>query len=134
MKALFTLQNLDHLVLTTAQPKEMTDFYTRLGFEVQKDGSRYVIIAPGFKINLHLKGQELEPKAALAEAGTGDFCIEISIGVPMNSIKEELQSRGLNVVCGPIERHGRKGPMTSIYLRDPDKNLVELACYLESQK
>ena len=129
MDTLFSLQSLDHFVLTTAQPKEMVDFYSKLGFEVRKDGARYEILAPSFKINLHIKGQELEPKAALAEPGTGDFCIEILTDEPLEKIEEELRGRGLNVVSSPVERHGRQGSMTSIYLRDPDRNLVELALY-----
>lgn len=133
MKALFSLQSLDHFVLTTSQLNEMVDFYSKLGFEVRKDGTRYEILVPAFKINLHVKGQELEPKAALAEPGTGDFCIEISTDEPIQRIEEELRTRGLNVVSAPVERHGRKGTMTSIYLRDPDKNLVELALYPRSR-
>lgn len=133
MKALFSLQSLDHFVLTTSQLNEMEDFYSKLGFEVRKDGTRYEILVPAFKINLHVKGQELEPKAALAEPGTGDFCIEISTDEPIQRIEEELRTRGLNVVSAPVERHGRKGTMTSIYLRDPDKNLVELALYPRSR-
>lgn len=133
MDKLFSLQSLDHFVLTTAQPNEMEAFYSKLGFEVRKDGARYEILAPAFKINLHIKGQELEPKAALAEPGTGDFCIEISTDEPIQRIQDELRTRGLNVVSAPVERHGRKGTMTSIYLRDPDKNLVELALYPRSR-
>ena len=108
MEALFSLQSLDHFVLTTAQPNEMVNFYSKLGFEVRKDGARYEILAPAFKINLHVKGQELEPKAALADPGTGDFCIEISTDEPIQRIEEELRTRGLNVVSAPVERHGRK--------------------------
>lgn len=129
MNPLFSLQCLDHFVLTTSQPNEMVNFYSKLGFEVRKDGARYEILAPAFKINLHIKGQELEPKAALAEPGTGDFCIEITTEKSLQKIEEELRIQGLNVLSGPVERHGRKGSMTSIYLRDPDKNLVELALY-----
>lgn len=132
MDSLFSLQSLDHFVLTTAQPNKMVNFYSKLGFEVRKDGARYEILAPAFKINLHIKGQELEPKAALAEPGTGDFCIEISADEPIQKIEEELRTRGLNVVSAPVKRQGRKGAMTSIYLRDPDKNLVELALYPKS--
>lgn len=132
MNPLFSLQSLDHFVLTTAQPNEMVDFYSKLGFEVRKDGARYEILAPAFKINLHIRGQELEPKAALAEPGTGDFCLEILTDEPLQKIEEELRTQGLNVVSAPVERHGRKGSMTSIYLRDPDRNLVELALYPRS--
>nr|WP_289639962.1 hypothetical protein [Turicimonas muris] len=110
----------------------MEAFYSKLGFEVRKDGARYEILAPAFKINLHIKGHELEPKAALSEPGTGDFCIEISTDKSLQKIEEELRIQGLNVVSCPVERHGRRGTMTSIYLRDPDKNLVELALYPRS--
>ena len=132
MDKLFSLQSLDHFVLSTAQPNEMEAFYSKLGFEVRKDGARYEILAPAFKINLHIKGHELEPKAALSEPGTGDFCIEISTDKSLQKIEEELRIQGLNVVSCPVERHGTRGTMTSIYLRDPDKNLVELALYPRS--
>ena len=84
MDKLFSLQSLDHFVLTTAQPNEMEAFYSKLGFEVRKDGARYEILAPAFKINLHIKGHELEPKAVLAEPGTGDFTSEILIKILWN--------------------------------------------------
>lgn len=90
MDSLFSLQSLDHFVLTTAQPNKMVNFYSKLGFEVRKDGARYEILAPAFKINLHIKGQELEPKAALAEPGTGDFCIEISQMSRYRRLKKNL--------------------------------------------
>lgn len=129
MSKLFELKSIDHFVLTTAQPENMINFYSLLGFEVKKDGERYAVIAPNFKINLHVKGRELEPKASTAEPGTGDFCLEINTDLAMAELAEELKKAGLNVILGPVERHGRRGAMTSIYLRDPDQNLVELSQY-----
>lgn len=81
-----------------------------------------------FKINLHVIGHPLLPEAKVAVPGTGDFCLEIQTDSDSCEIAEAF--RKLDVpVEGPVIRHGRKGEMTSVYLRDPDQNLVELAVY-----
>lgn len=125
---LFEILELDHFCLTTAQPEAMVSFYRLLGLPVRKDGARYEIEFPHFKINLHVIGHPLLPEAKVAVPGTGDFCLEIQTDSDSCEIAEAF--RKLDVpVEGPVIRHGRKGEMTSVYLRDPDQNLFELAVY-----
>ena len=131
MSGNFHLKRIDHFVLTTGKPEEMVRFYASLGFDVKKDGERYAISTPNFKINLHVVGHELEPKAAKPTPGAGDFCLEIETELTAEELKEQLTEKGLDVILGPIARHGSKGVMTSVYLRDPDQNLIELSIYPE---
>lgn len=131
LNEVFTLQAIDHFVLTTVQPEAMLDFYKKLGFETKADGQRFVISCAAFKINLHVVGHELEPKAQFAKPGTGDFCIRIDSSVNMEKLCELINGKGLKVLEGPVKRTGVMGTMTSIYLRDPDMNLVELSSYKE---
>lgn len=133
LKEVFSFKSIDHFVLTTSQPQQMLDFYQKLGFETKPDGERFVISCPSFKINLHVQGHELEPKANLAEPGTGDFCLEIDTGVSMKELADLISGKGLDIVEGPVKRTGVRGAMTSIYLRDPDMNLVEISSYKEQQ-
>ena len=73
-------------------------------------------------------GYPILPEAKVAVPGTGDFCLEIKTDSDLSEIAEAF--RRLDIfVEGPVIRHGRKGEMTSVYLRDPDQNLVELAVY-----
>lgn len=125
---LFEVITLDHFCLTTAQPEEMASFYRLLGLPVGQDGDRYVVEFPLFKINLHLLGKPLLPEAKVAVPGTGDFCLEINTEKNPEEIAEAFRRLDIPVE-GPIFRHGRKGQMTSVYLRDPDQNLVELCVY-----
>ena len=123
---LFEILELDHFCLTTAQPEAMVSFYRLLGLPVRKEGERYEIEFPHFKINLHVIGHPLLPEAKVAVPGAGDFCLEIKTDSNPDEIAEAF--RKLDVpVEGPVIRHGRKGEMTSVYLRDPDQNLIELA-------
>jgi len=126
---IFRLRRIDHFVLTTSQPDEMIRFYASLGFDVKKDGERYSVSAPNFKINLHVVGHELEPKAAKPTPGAGDFCLEIETDLTLEELARQLSLKELNVILGPVARHGALGSMTSLYLRDPDENLVELSVY-----
>ena len=110
---LFEILELDHFCLTTAQPEAMVSFYRLLGLPVRKDGERYEIEFPHFKINLHVIGHPLLPEAKVAVPGTGDFCLEIQTDSDSCEIAEAF--RKLDVpVEGPVIRHGRKGEMTSV--------------------
>ena len=77
------------------------------------------------KINLHQKGKEFEPKAVKPTAGSGDLCF--LTGQPIAELKDYLESVAVTVIEGPIERTGATGPILSIYFRDPDGNLIEVA-------
>jgi catechol 2,3-dioxygenase-like lactoylglutathione lyase family enzyme len=77
------------------------------------------------KINLHQAGAEFEPKARVATVGSGDFCLLSE--VPVAEIAEHLAAEGVEIIEGPVAKTGAAGPLISIYLRDPDGNLVEVS-------
>jgi catechol 2,3-dioxygenase-like lactoylglutathione lyase family enzyme len=123
------VESLDHLVLTVADIEATVAFYVRaLGMEAVSFGDGRRALAFGRqKINLHQAGREFEPKAAHPLPGSGDLCF-ITAG-PIDAVVEHLGARGVPVEEGPVERTGARGPMTSVYLRDPDGNLLEIATY-----
>ena len=123
------ITRLDHLVLTVADLEATVDFYTRaLGMTVRAfGGGRLALRFGDQKINLHEAGREFEPKARLATPGSGDLCFVVE--QPLAEWQEHLADLGVSLVAGPVRRDGALGPMTSIYVRDPDGNLVELASY-----
>jgi catechol 2,3-dioxygenase-like lactoylglutathione lyase family enzyme len=125
----FTLRNFDHLVMTTAHPEALIAFYEALGFKSGRLEDRWVLEYGLLKINVHIYGQEVSPHAGIPTPGCQDFCIAIQYHGSMQQLKDELVAEGMNVILGPVPRNGSLGPMTSVYLRDPDGNLVELACY-----
>ena len=77
------------------------------------------------KINLHEKGKELEPKALNPVPGSIDICFITNI--PMKDMLAHVDSCGIKVIEGPVKRSGSLGPIESIYLRDPDGNLIEVS-------
>ena len=121
------LDSLDHLVLTVADIPATCDFYRQvLGCEIVTFGEGRKAIAFGRqKINLHQAGRELEPKAQRPTPGSGDLCFLTS--TPIEEVARHLKACGVTVLEGPIERTGATGPILSVYLRDPDGNLVEVA-------
>lgn len=126
------IEALDHLVLTVADIPATCDFYTRvLGMETVTFSAGRVALAFGSqKINLHQAGQEFEPKAAWPKPGSADLCFVSQ--TPLAEVIKHLQSCEVAVIEGPVERTGATGPIKSVYLRDPDGNLVEVASYLTS--
>ncbi|HEY7199124.1 MAG TPA: VOC family protein [Candidatus Dormibacteraeota bacterium] len=123
------VSRLDHLVLTVADLEATVDFYTRvLGMAVRAfDGGRLALRFGDQKINLHEAGHELDPRARLATPGSADLCFVVED--PIDSWLEHLAEVGVPVVAGPVPQTGALGPMTSVYFRDPDGNLVEIASY-----
>lgn len=121
------LDSLDHLVLTVADIGVTCDFYHRvLGCEIVTFGEGRKAIGFGRqKINLHLAGHELDPKAQRPTPGSGDLCFLTS--TPIDEVARHLKDCGVTILEGPIERTGATGPILSVYLRDPDGNLVEVA-------
>ena len=79
------------------------------------------------KINLHIKGHEFEPKAQQVMCGSADLCFITS--TPLEQVEQELKQAGLDILEGPVQRTGAMGPMTSLYVRDPDGNLIEISQY-----
>jgi catechol 2,3-dioxygenase-like lactoylglutathione lyase family enzyme len=124
------VNRLDHLVLTVADLEATTGFYQRvLGMEaVTFKGGRRALAFGTSKINLHQVGHEFEPKAARPGPGTADLCFIVD--EPVEQVRTELVALGVEIEDGPVERTGATGPILSVYLRDPDGNLVELSNYL----
>jgi catechol 2,3-dioxygenase-like lactoylglutathione lyase family enzyme len=122
------VSGLDHLVLTVADLDRTLGFYQRLGLRpVRFGGGRYALAFGSSKINLHQAGRELTPHAARPTLGSADICLVTS--TPPEQVLAALAVAGIPVEAGPTARTGALGPMTSVYVRDPDGNLVELAHY-----
>ena len=125
------LSGLDHLVLTVADIEASIAFYEgALGMRAEAfcsaDGShRWALRFGRQKINLHPAGAEFEPKAARALPGTADLCFLSD--VPLEDWMVHLAACGVRVEEGPVPRSGAMGPIRSIYLRDPDGNLIEIS-------
>lgn len=121
------VKSLDHLVLTVRDLQAAIDFYTRaLGMqEVTFGGGRKALAFGTQKINLHLAGHEFEPKAGRPTPGSGDLCFLTD--TPVEQYAEHLATLGIAVIEGPVARTGAVGPLLSIYVRDPDMNLIEIA-------
>ena len=121
---------LDHLVLTVADPDATARFYEALGMEARPfeaaDGSvRRALFFGSQKINLHTVGAEFAPHARRPVPGSADLCILMAGTV--QGIADGLAEAGIAVEQGPVERSGATGPIVSLYVRDPDGNLVELS-------
>lgn len=121
---------IDHLVLTVRDLEIATAFYSRvLGMEsVTFGGNRRALTFGVQKINLHVAGRELEPKAAAPTPGSADLCF-VTAATPAE-VLAHLQTCGVQVVEGPVTRTGAHGPIASVYFRDPDGNLIEVGSYL----
>lgn len=121
------IRHLDHLVLTTTDEKACIDFYVDLlGMTLVTFGEGRKAFSFGQqKINLHIKGSELEPKAHLPVPGALDLCFIADR--PLDDVISALQSKSAKIIEGPVSRTGATGPIRSIYLRDPDLNLIEIS-------
>ncbi len=121
------IDHLDHLVLTTTDEAACVRFYVDgLGMTLETFGAgRKAFRFGAQKINLHLKGHEFEPKAHTPVPGALDLCFIADR--PLDAVIDTLQHRGLTIVEGPVARTGATGPIRSIYLRDPDLNLIEIS-------
>jgi catechol 2,3-dioxygenase-like lactoylglutathione lyase family enzyme len=121
------LTSLEHLVLTVRDLEATVRFYVEgLGMELRDFGEgRKALHFGGQKINLHVAGHEFEPKAAHPAPGSADLCFLTER--PLADIGTRLESMGYPIIEGPVARTGAAGPITSIYTRDPDGNLIEIA-------
>ncbi len=120
------VDHLDHLVLTVADINRSCVFYSQvLGMRVVPEQSRRALLFGSQKINLHQQGHELEPKAAHPTPGSGDLCFITATPLPV--VVAHLKAYGIDIVAGPVKRSGARRPIESIYFRDPDGNLLEIA-------
>lgn len=125
------IDHLDHLVLTVADIETTVDFYTRvLGMQLVTFGEGRKALAFGNqKINLHQAGYEFEPKAERPAPGSADLCFIVATS--LDDVIAHLNERGVAIIEGPVQRTGATGRIRSVYLRDPDQNLIELSNRLE---
>ena len=126
------IDHLDHLVLTTAKEAECIDFYTRvLGMKLEAfiagtpPVERKAFKFGAQKINLHIKGKELEPKANTPTPGALDLCFLADR--PLTEVIRQLEKEAWPIIEGPIVRTGATAKINSVYVRDPDQNLIEIS-------
>ena len=126
------IKQLDHLVLTTADEEACVDFYTRvLGMTLETFiGGTPPVERKAFKfgqqkINLHVKGREFEPKAHLPAPGALDLCFLASS--PLAGVITHLEREHWPIIEGPVLRTGATQKIRSVYVRDPDLNLIEIS-------
>ena len=124
---MIVIDHLDHLVLTVASIERTCAFYEKaLGMTVESFGNGRVALRFGRqKINLHEVGGEFEPRARLATAGSADLCFLAS--TPLEDVEAHWARIGVTTELGPVLRTGAMGTILSIYIRDPDGNLIEVA-------
>jgi catechol 2,3-dioxygenase-like lactoylglutathione lyase family enzyme len=123
------IDRLDHIVLTVTDIDRTVAFYTRvLGMQEQTfSAGRRALSFGRQKINLHQAGLEFEPKAMHPTPGSGDLCFIAN--VPLDAVQQHLAACEVSVEEGPVDRTGALGPIRSVYIRDPDANLVEISTY-----
>lgn len=121
------IDHLDHLVLTTTDTEACIAFYTGvMGMTLEVFGENRMAFRFGNqKINLHQRGREFEPKAHLPVPGALDLCFIAS--VPLTLVVERLNAAGWPIIEGPVIRTGATGKIRSVYVRDPDLNLIEIS-------
>jgi catechol 2,3-dioxygenase-like lactoylglutathione lyase family enzyme len=126
------IDHLDHIVLTTSREAACIAFYTGvLGMRMESfmggtpPAERKSFHFGSQKINLHVQGAELSPRAHLPVPGALDLCFIASI--PLDEVIARLGAHGWPIIEGPVLRTGATGPIRSVYLRDPDLNLIEVS-------
>ncbi|AJK49582.1 VOC family protein [Burkholderia plantarii] len=121
------IDHLDHLVLTCVDPEATRHFYVEvLGMQLETFGAGRLAFRFGNqKINLHVRGAEFEPKAHLPVPGALDLCFIAS--VPLDAVITHLERAAWPIVEGPVERTGATRRIRSVYVRDPDLNLIEIS-------
>jgi catechol 2,3-dioxygenase-like lactoylglutathione lyase family enzyme len=121
------VESIDHLVLTVKNINDTCAFYVRiLGMQITTfAGGRKALFFGLQKINLHQSGQEFKPKASHPTPGSADLCFVTK--VPIFDVISHLEENCVEILEGPVRRTGASGVLTSVYFRDPDGNLIEVA-------
>ena len=121
------VDRVDHVVLTVADLERTMTFYERvLGMTPVSFGEGRRALAFGDqKLNLHQVGREFEPKATRPTPGAIDICF--TTAVPLEEVEAQLRSESVPIEHGPVDKVGARGPLRSIYFRDPDGNLIEVS-------
>ena len=123
------IDHLDHLVLTSNNEEACVRFYVELlGMRLETFAQgRKAFVFGNQKINLHIRGKEFEPKAHAPTPGALDLCFITTRA--LEEVIATFQTHGVDIVEGPVARTGAMGPIRSVYVRDPDLNLSEIAVY-----
>ena len=126
------IDHIDHIVLTTRDRQACIRFYTEvLGMKLvafrTPTEERLALSFGEQKINLHEWGREFEPRAHVAVPGSLDLCFIAS--VPLDAVMRKLESAKVKIIEGPVKKTGAVGSIRSVYVRDPDLNLVEISVY-----
>ncbi len=124
------IDRLDHVVFTVADIKATCDFYVRvLGTDVVTFADNRTALTFGSqKINLHQAGKEFEPRALRPTPGSADVCFITE--TPLEQVLQHLRDCGIDIVEGPVDKMGAIGALKSVYIRDPDQNLIEISNYV----
>jgi catechol 2,3-dioxygenase-like lactoylglutathione lyase family enzyme len=124
------IDHIDHVVLTTRDLSSCLDFYSEiLGMKIEKfqtpTETRIALKFGNQKINVHEWGREFTPRAHVAAPGTLDLCFIAS--VPLQAVMQKLQEKNIKIIEGPVMKTGAVHKLRSVYVRDPDLNLVEIS-------
>lgn len=126
------LKSFDHIVITTANIEKMLAFYVDvLGMELLQADGRFAVKFGSCKINFHTVKAEFLPAALHPAYGCYDICIVTEDSI--EAVQAELLQKGCHPETGIVKRNGACGAMQSIYVRDPDGNLIEISCYGHKQ-
>ncbi|AKH89526.1 VOC family protein [Edwardsiella tarda] len=122
------ITGIDHVVITVEDVEQTLAFYVDgLGMTLDRRNDRLALTFGNQKINIHRRKAEFTPAARQVTYGSLDICL-LAQG-DIQQIKRELEARGLTIELGVVPRTGACGPIDSLYLRDPDGNLVEISVY-----
>ncbi|MCH4565326.1 VOC family protein [Halomonas sp. EGI 63088] len=126
------LSGLDHLVITVTDISRAVDFYSRvLGLDVRyRDRDRVDLVLGDLALRLHWTDTDVSPKAATPTPGSLDLCLRSLL--PLDEVKRHLEALDVEIELGPVPRQGATGEIESLYLRDPDGNLLEISRPLKS--
>lgn len=125
------IDHLDHIVLTTINKEACIAFYTEvLGMQLEAFGEGRLALKFGNqKINIHQRGKEFEPKAHIPAPGALDLCLIAS--VPLDAVIAKLNQHNIKIIEGPVFKTGAVSKLRSVYMRDPDLNLIEISEFVQ---